>query len=441
MILSFLGAGKYESASYQWGVHPATTTSLFVAALSAWFPEEQVVVLCSPTARARNAGLLQAALPHARLIDIPDGATDEENWDLFQTISDIIPKNESVIFDVTHGFRSMPLVGVLTLAYLRAVHSVQVRHVLYGAFQVGRSVTEPTPAFDLTPFVKLLDWAEAASRFGDTGDARKFMRLMRDVRSPLNFAAQHMKLLSEALSYNRHEDIGRSATDLLNTLQQVRQQELRPHQRPFRLIVEQVEQTVRPLAVGPSASGLEVLQALYRRVMWYAERDHYVQAVSLAREWMLQAFIWSSTGDIDLSVATQDSASHFLASLDREEREPKEKEPPEPVQFNRPSDQFLELWAKISDDRDDLSHHGVSNSDEATEQALSVQFSPPTDEFLGQWKTLSGHRNDLAHHGMRSSSSKTERVRDESRRAALLTPGPSRIRQLKDVAASLGIEV
>lgn len=441
MILSFLGAGEYKSASYQWGVHPATTTPLFVAALSAWFPEEQVVVLCSPTARDRNAELLQAALPHARLVSIPDGATDEENWNLFQAISDIVPKNESVIFDVTHGFRSMPLVGVLTLAYLRAVHSVQVQHVLYGAFQIGRPVTEPTPAFDLTPFVKLLDWAEAASRFGDTGDARKLTQLMQDFHSPLNPAARHMKLLSEALSYNRHVDIGGSATDVLDALQQVREQELQPHQRPFQLIVEQVEQTVRPLAVGPSASGLEVLQALYRRVMWYAERDHYVQAVSLAREWMLQAFIWSSTGDIDLSVATQDSASRFLASLGREEREPKGKEPPKPVQFSRPSDEFLDLWVKISEDRNDAAHHGVRNSGEVAQQFLPAQFNPPTDEFISLWKTLSEHRNDLAHHGVRNSSTKTVRVRDESRRSALLTPGPSRIRQLKDVAASLGIEV
>lgn len=441
MILSFLGAGKYESASYQWETCPTVTTPLFVAAVSAWFPEEQVVVLCSPTARARNAELLLAAVPQARLVDIPDGATDDENWDLFQTISDTVPANERVIFDVTHGFRSMPLVGVLTLAYLRAVRAVKVQHVLYGAFQFGRPDAELTPAFDLTPFVKLLDWAEAAGRFGDTGDARKLTQLMQDVHSPLNLAARHMKLLSEALSYNRHVDIGGAATDVLSALQEVQQQQLQPHQRPFRLIVEQVEQTVAPLAVARSAGGLEVLQALYRRVMWYAERDHYVQAVSLAREWMLQAFIWSSTGDIDLSIATQDSASTFLSSLERVEREPREQKSTSPIEFLRPTDEFLDLWVKISEDRNAAAHHGVSNTEAGAEQFLPVPFGPPTEEFMGLWKTLSEHRNDLAHHGVRNSSSRTVRVRDESRRSALLMPGVSRIRQLKDVAASLGIEV
>ncbi|GGJ78904.1 hypothetical protein GCM10008939_23430 [Deinococcus aquiradiocola] len=411
---------------------------MFVAAVSAWFPEEEVVVLCSPKARERNAGVLREALPNARLVEIPNGETDEENWDLFQIISETVPEGERVVFDVTHGFRSMPLVGVLTLAYLRAARAVQVRHVLYGAFLADRSAGEATPAFDLTPFVRLLDWAEAAGRFGETGDARKLTQLMMDVRSPLNAAARHMKLLSEALSYNRHVDIGGAATDVLEALREVQRQEVRPHQRPFRLVVEQVERTVAPLAVERSAGGLEVLQGLYRRVMWYAERDHYVQAVSLAREWMLQAFIWFSTGDIDLGVGTQESASRFLSSLERAEREPRAAGDEVPVAFVRPPEGFLEVWAGISRDRDVASHHGVSAEEVRSGPAA---FTVPPVEFLGLWKTLSEHRNDLAHHGVRVSSSRTARVRDESRRSALLTPGSSRIRQLGEVAALLGIEV
>jgi CRISPR-associated DxTHG motif protein len=437
MILSFLGTGDYKEATYQWADHPPIRTRLFVAALAAWFPDEPVQVLCSTTARALRGELLMTHLPNATALDIHDGGSDEEHWDLFQTICDAVPQGSTVIFDVTHGFRTMPLVCILTLAYLRAVRNVTVRHVLYGAYDRDRPITEHTPAFDLTAFLRLLDWAEGAGRFRDTGDARKITQLITENRqSPLNKTARLMKQVSEGLSYNRTLEVGETATALLAALEQAQAQEMtRPHHRPFQLLAEELEATVRPLAVPPNPSGLALLQALHRRVVWYADRDHHVQAISLAREWLVQAYIWFSTGDVDLSVNAQSDASHALGAYrkvgERKVAKPKLKgmEENQESEEDRAKRVLREKKKELSVEEDELARRN---------------YRPPTPELLDLWERLTDRRNDLAHHGMRVDKRVgTERLRDESRRSVSTSSdaGSSLIGALQPVARSLGIDL
>lgn len=182
IILSSLGTGRYREARYQSEHHAEdVTTGLFATVLHKWHPEAKIKILATKAAReSENGRYLQEHHPDFELVDIPEGRNEAEAWALFETLADpaVLPEGERVIFDITHGLRSLPMLGFLALSYLRVVRNITIEKVYYGALELTPKGGEKplTPVVDLTPLVNLLDWAQAAKRFQDTGDARLFKR-------------------------------------------------------------------------------------------------------------------------------------------------------------------------------------------------------------------------------------------------------------------------
>lgn len=301
VILTTLGAGQYEEATYIWQDHPPVRTKLVSAALQAWLPGAEVKVLLTPLARERNSELLSQLLRDHTPLPIANGESDADNWQLFQVIAEAIPEGAEVVFDITHGFRSLPVIALLALSYLRVVKRVQLRGVVYGAWQPGRPADSPTPVFDLTPFVALLDWAQAAGRFQDTGDASLFKPLLSMNRAATyNGVARQLETLSLNLFSNRGTDIPEQAQKLTRMLEHARSGQLEVHQQPFGLVLERLEDQIRPLG-APAGDDRLTLQAQHALIHWYADRGHFPQALSLAREWLISVRQWHERGRVSLN--------------------------------------------------------------------------------------------------------------------------------------------
>ena len=168
IILSALGTGAYREARYRSEHHPETiTTGLFAVALHRWYPEAEVKLLATDVAwEGANGDYVREHHPDFERVRIPEGRTEAEAWELFGAMTDAVPPGSRVIFDITHGLRSLPMLGFLALSYLRVVRNVTVERVYYGALDLTpREEGALTPVVDLTPLVGLLDWAQAAKRF------------------------------------------------------------------------------------------------------------------------------------------------------------------------------------------------------------------------------------------------------------------------------------
>ena len=113
--------------------------------------------------------------------DIPQGLDQENVWQIFNQIIDNIEDDDELYFDITHGFRFLPMLALVALDYASIVkHNVKVRGIYYGAFEVlvksGDVKKMPVderiaPIFDLTAIETLQRWAMGVDRFIDTGDA------------------------------------------------------------------------------------------------------------------------------------------------------------------------------------------------------------------------------------------------------------------------------
>src|SRR5690606_16601888 len=67
--------------------------------------------------------------------DIPEGFSSEEIWSIFQKIVDNVHTGDIIYLDITHAFRSIPMLGMVLLNYLKALHRIEVKAIYYGAFE------------------------------------------------------------------------------------------------------------------------------------------------------------------------------------------------------------------------------------------------------------------------------------------------------------------
>jgi CRISPR-associated DxTHG motif protein len=348
IILTTIGTGNYTDETYEFQDKPLWTTKLFPIALAGWYPEASIKVLATAEAGDKYRDEILQALPRAEIIRIPSCKAEDELWELFNTIARELPDAETVVLDITHGYRSLPQLALLSLAFLRVAKGIKIERVVYGALD-AKSAEGVCPVFDLTPFVDMLDWANATDRFLDTGDARKLTPLIsKQSRNPLNDVAKRMAGLSEALLLNRAELILKESRALRNKIADARDGDFEPQFAPFRYLIDVVDERIRPIA-APSD-----LCAQLAQIEWLAKHGHYPAAASLAREWLVSVRIEHNGGKVfpvalpDRTEAETWLTSHIVRDGARNGVDP-------PAEW-RP---VVELWRNLADMRNDLMHFGM----------------------------------------------------------------------------------
>lgn len=138
----------------------------------------------SPT--NQNKGLQKTLLeknilPQIVTVDIPNGNTADELWRIFDLLTQQIQEATEIVFDITHSFRSIPMLAITTIMYLKALKNISVRGIYYGAFEalgpakwVAQNIPEEdryAEILDLTIFDELMEWAYAVRSFVKGGDA------------------------------------------------------------------------------------------------------------------------------------------------------------------------------------------------------------------------------------------------------------------------------
>ncbi|MCS7311715.1 MAG: TIGR02221 family CRISPR-associated protein, partial [Acidobacteria bacterium] len=154
-VLSFLGITKYKVTTYVWqegDEERSYETRLFPEALVHIFrPECLVVFVTSAVKNGENFSTLHERLnTMLKPVDIPEGKTKEELWEIFDRCVEAVQEGDEILLDVTHAFRSLPLLVFAVAAYLRRTKKVTIRHIVYGAYE-ARDDQGRSPIFDLTP--------------------------------------------------------------------------------------------------------------------------------------------------------------------------------------------------------------------------------------------------------------------------------------------------
>lgn len=364
--VSFLGTTQYQLTTYNYEGHKVPT-EFFAEALPAFFPGvDTIAVLVTPTvASSRNWSALEKRLgERVHPVLIPEGHTEDDLWLIFNALIAEVKTGERVVFDITNSFRSLPFLTFLAAAFLRTARQVKVERIVYGAFEARDRTSNETPVFDLTPFVKLLDWLTATNQFLYTGDAQYLARQLRDEgrtrnSRPLHDAGKRLQALSSAMMLCRPIEVMETADQVQTALLQAAA-DLSQYTQPFNLLAQRIEAEYGQRAVAQPTADPNVISSLRQQValiQWYLDRNQIIQAMTLAREWLITAVGYRLGYGFVLKRAIRESArdgsgvSYGLSGLTQLGRDVGQGHVFTEADLNREGRQILE-WPEWEDVRD-----------------------------------------------------------------------------------------
>ena len=147
--------------------------------------------------------------PQIEQLDIEAGFSEEEIWDIFNTVYSKLLPNDQIYFDVTHAFRSIPLFSIVLFNYSKLMIGTQLVSIFYGAFeklgQVAKVREMPVderiaPVIDLTNIARLQEYNQIA------GSQKGFGKV---------------KQLKEAIASELAESSNQAVRDLCNSISEL----------------------------------------------------------------------------------------------------------------------------------------------------------------------------------------------------------------------------
>lgn len=290
-IITFLGKRPtLTSYSFQGKVIEG---EVFAKALQRLVEFDRMLVFSTPEAHTTTWPVL-AELGDPRIQEIPItiGAEREENWQLFDKVIELIGEKETVIFDITHGLRSIPFLAFLFAAYLKTAKQVTIEAIYYGAFELGDPKKGlPAPVLDLSEYVAMLDWITATDQFISTGNANRLADLLEHggkAKKASSRAAEKLQVVSQAAFLCQPLTLMEQSAGLGKALDQAAA-DFSVTARPFNLLSARMVEAFSAFSASGDVKTLDTLRAEFNMIRWYQQHGQLIQTLTLSREWLIDA--------------------------------------------------------------------------------------------------------------------------------------------------------
>jgi CRISPR-associated Csx2 family protein len=130
--------------------------------------------------------LSEALQVQVELQIIPFGQTLEDQIGLLSSMAKHVEPNSNVHLDVTHGFRSLPMIALLASMYLREIRDAHIQGIWYGVYDKNMDVT---PVHNIHGLLKMADWLSSMHSYKKDGDYGVFSELLGNEGKNLETAA------------------------------------------------------------------------------------------------------------------------------------------------------------------------------------------------------------------------------------------------------------
>lgn len=404
IIITFLGLqSKKTTYSFEGKKYDG---EVFAEALHQFCNYDSMLVCVTPEAKNRTFPILEK-LKDSRIqaVEIPNGETTEQMWETFKTITEKVNENDQVIFDITHGLRSLPFLVFLFAAYLKAAKNVNISGIYYGAWELGSSNNGIAPVIDLSEFISMIDWITATERFVEMGDGQALANLIqnsipsheelrdhppsRQFRSPLEKTVQSIENISLALSITRPIETMELTTKLENILKKAAPS-FAERAKPFSLLSETVVKEYGQFALEDPKDKAALAENLWLQLQiinWYLKRNQIVQAVTLAREWLVSVLVFR----FDELMFDYHHGREYVENAIKNAVE-KRRLSPRPITPSScdekfaalpQADELVRVWSQMIQLRNDIAHVGMNLSPQSAMNLKNsaVSFYPILDKL------------------------------------------------------------
>jgi len=354
VFISFLGSGFYGSCQYASGNFVSGETRFVQQATLEWikdkdgvFPDETIILLTGGERGSRRnnwdaaiterenrktggkepySGLETALagmeLPKVTPVEVPDGKNEEEIWQIFETVFHCIRDGDQLYFDLTHGFRYLPMLLLVLGNYATFLKkAITLTHISYGNFEVTDKTTNIAPFVDLLPLAVLQDWATAANNLLRFGNAELLHSLTRSGINPvlkrtggqdqtasdLRCVANALKEFADAASACRCPSIFSQniKSNVAVKIDALRQQGII---KPLTPVLEKIQDAFADYADNDVANGI-------RAARWCLEHNMLPQGYTILQETMVTLVLEQHKDQVEKSTASVREQREFVSAL------------------------------------------------------------------------------------------------------------------------------
>ena len=414
-LLSFIGPTKYIEAYYAYNNKKSQRAcqfiqeALFEFFCKDWKEHDQVVIFLTEESKRKNwlsknecedanfeKGLkerLEETKKRLKLnvsvkdVEIPEGKNEGELWEIFEKINSNIGEEDVLIFDITHGLRSLPMLTLAALNYVKFLKNVKIHQIVYGAMEALGSPNEVRemplqkriiPVFNLTPFASLFDWTVAIERFLQTGNAEMISKLGTEELKPLlaetkgKVGGGIRKLINSLNSFSqnvstcRAPDFKSNIEKILNSLPSA-EEELEKL-KPFGPLFEKIKDRFSNMRIEDDIyCGLEVAS-------WCLEKGLIQQGFTILRETIVNYVVMKVLGSNKLKKPErrEDTDYREIAEVMLNSR------------YDKIPEDILNLWHEIIDYRNDINHSGWREKN----YHKPAHFKNKLKEFIKQFESI-----------------------------------------------------
>ena len=119
------------------------------------------------------------------------GINEEENeYNIKQlfSIEKLLKDKDELFIDISHGFRSLPIVLTNVLAFImeNSKKSITISNISYGMFEVSDEMDKVTPIINLSVINELQQTIKASHEFKEYGNAFLFSKLLEDTNKSMS---------------------------------------------------------------------------------------------------------------------------------------------------------------------------------------------------------------------------------------------------------------
>lgn len=398
VFISVLGTSNYGECTYKKDEFELRTRFIQQATLEyhqqrgvVWDETSDIYILLTKEARERNwevckdsegnvtneQGLrkvLDSMGLKARVhdVDIKDGIDEEELWDIFNTVFGLLEDGDELYFDLTHGFRYLPMLILVLGNYAKFLKKTTVKAITYGNWEMSERGMKPAPIIDLLPLSALQDWTFAAANFVKNGDVSRLMELSHpqlserlarsqggdvEARTLNGFMRQLEKFIDEvrlcrgvgtynAVSYRRMMDLSPNLANFI---------------RPLTPIIENITSSLGDFSPEQGARNC------FAAAKWCLNKGLYQQAVTELQEGIVTYFCDQYNIPIDDHSRREIINRAFKKKLTPEIYETSDEKEVEDkvneiVRGGLLTQSLLASFADLTDIRNDYNHAGMRNT-------------------------------------------------------------------------------
>ncbi len=317
-------------------------------------------------------------------VTIPYGKNDSEFWEIFKVLIDLDVKNKEIYFDITHGFRSIPLFVSTLLNFFNKVKNAEIKGVYYGIFEAKDN--NITPVVNMLPFLEMNQFIDAFSIFKKYSDGRDISSIInrKFKEIPNNQKRKYGKLreLSKELEFYS-KTIGFSAIGLYhNSLSSIERkiEEIGALPNNLRAIEFLISDMKNELNIYKNLKkewdrDLKTAELLF-------EKNRYAQSLTILRETILTYIL----EELELELKDKDLRELKLGEIFKEDSD-FIKNKKETIYFTK---EFIPLLEKIKELRNKSNHAFIAKNVGNKDINNSVNN---LEKFIKKFKDLSKSDN------------------------------------------------